>query len=296
MLQSYKWWLIWPWRIEGKNNNICQKEAVCESNTQVEGRFTTIQHTLHTLRLVPFPQRKQVQDELNRMESHQRRVIPLHSMVVVLKWKCVCEVHLIPRVEEVLAQLTWVTIFSKYDTNSGFWQIPLSPESCPLTAFIMGGIASINCLSEYPVYQNYLKKCMNKIIEGLEEVTGLIDDTLVYGKDMAERVGWSNGKTRIRGKLPSWFTIPKNLLRSETECGTSMFLTALVFSGSPLTPSLLINWPRNFMNISWKPILHHSMSHLTQLKVSADEPSFGVGAVLFQHEDQCRKLREDMFK
>lgn len=49
--------------------------------------------------------------------------------------------------------------------------------------------------------------------------------------------------SEIRGdNFPSWLTMPRNHLRSETVWG-SMFLTALVFSGSAVTPSLLI---RNF--------------------------------------------------
>ena len=35
----------------------------------------------------------------------------------------------LPVVEQVLAQLTGAKLFSKLDANSGFWQIPLSPES-----------------------------------------------------------------------------------------------------------------------------------------------------------------------
>jgi len=46
------------------------------------------------------------------------------------------EVHPHPKVDETLAQLTGATVFSKLDANSGFWQIPLSPESRPLTTFI----------------------------------------------------------------------------------------------------------------------------------------------------------------
>ena len=46
------------------------------------------------------------------------------------------EVHPIPRVDEVLAQLSGAAVFSKLDANSGFWQIPLSPESHPLTTFL----------------------------------------------------------------------------------------------------------------------------------------------------------------
>ena len=46
------------------------------------------------------------------------------------------ERHQLPAVEQVLAQLTGATIFSKLDANSGFWQIPLAPESAKLTTFI----------------------------------------------------------------------------------------------------------------------------------------------------------------
>ena len=43
------------------------------------------------------------------------------------------EVHPIPCVDESLAQLSGAVLFSKLDANSGFWQIPLTPESRLLT-------------------------------------------------------------------------------------------------------------------------------------------------------------------
>ena len=46
------------------------------------------------------------------------------------------EVHPLPRVDNTLAQLSGAKVFSKLDTNSGFWQIPLATESCLLTTFI----------------------------------------------------------------------------------------------------------------------------------------------------------------
>ena len=98
------------------------------------------------------------------------------------------EVHLIPRVDEALAQLAGVTIFTKLDANSGFWQIPLSPESRLLNTFIMPferyhfnklpfGISSAPEL---------FQRRMITILEGLEGVVCLIDDVLVIGKNEAE--------------------------------------------------------------------------------------------------------------
>ena len=46
------------------------------------------------------------------------------------------ERHQLLAVEQVLAQLTGAKVFSKLDANSGFWQIPLAPESALLTTFI----------------------------------------------------------------------------------------------------------------------------------------------------------------
>ena len=43
------------------------------------------------------------------------------------------EVHPLPEVETTLSQLSGATVFSKIDTNSRFWQIPLDPESRMLT-------------------------------------------------------------------------------------------------------------------------------------------------------------------
>ena len=39
------------------------------------------------------------------------------------------EVHPLSKVDDTLAQLTGAKLFTKLDTNSGFWQIPLSPTS-----------------------------------------------------------------------------------------------------------------------------------------------------------------------
>ena len=46
------------------------------------------------------------------------------------------ERHPLPAVDQTLAQLAGAKVFTKLDTNSGFWQIPLSPNSALLTTFI----------------------------------------------------------------------------------------------------------------------------------------------------------------
>ena len=46
------------------------------------------------------------------------------------------EVHPLPKVDSTLAQLAGAKLFTKLDTNRGFWQVPLSEESRPLTTFL----------------------------------------------------------------------------------------------------------------------------------------------------------------
>ena len=46
------------------------------------------------------------------------------------------EIHPLPKVDDVLTQLSGATVFSKLDANSGFWQIPLDPSSRHLTTFL----------------------------------------------------------------------------------------------------------------------------------------------------------------
>ena len=47
------------------------------------------------------------------------------------------ETHLLPKVDDTLAQLNSAKMFSKLDANSGFWQIPLAEKSHHLTTFLI---------------------------------------------------------------------------------------------------------------------------------------------------------------
>ena len=98
------------------------------------------------------------------------------------------ELYPMPKVDDTLALLSGTTIFSKLDSNSGFWQIPLSKESRPLTTFItpFGRFHfnklpfGISCAPEL------FQRRMNQMLEGLEGVVCLVDDVLVFGSNREE--------------------------------------------------------------------------------------------------------------
>ena len=109
---------------------------------------------LTTPRRVAAPLLPKVKAELDRMRVISKVTTPTDwcaGMVVVPKPSgavriCVDltklnqsmkrEHHILPSVEQVLAQIGNAKVFSKLDANSGFWQIELAEESKLLTTFI----------------------------------------------------------------------------------------------------------------------------------------------------------------
>ena len=113
-------------------------------------------YAIFSPRRVPYPLQNKVKEELCRMESMgvisrvEDSTEWCAGMVAVKKSGgiriCVDlkplnesvrrQPHPLPTVEGILSQLSGAKVFSKLDANSGFWQIPLSPSSRPLTTFL----------------------------------------------------------------------------------------------------------------------------------------------------------------
>ena len=94
----------------------------------------------------------------------------------------------LPKVDENLAQLAGATVFSKLDANSGFWQVPLSEDSKPLTTFITPfGRYWFNKLpfgiSSAP---EHFQRRMNEILDGLDGILCQLDDVLIFGSDQSQ--------------------------------------------------------------------------------------------------------------
>lgn len=92
--------------------------------------------SLYTPRSIPIPL---VKKELERMESmgvisKVDEPTPWCAGMVAVPKKnkgVLRDVHPLPKVDDILAQLPGARLFSKLDANSGFWQIPLQKIASP---------------------------------------------------------------------------------------------------------------------------------------------------------------------
>ena len=166
-------------------------------------------YALSTPRRVAIPLMKAVEKELQPMEALSviaKVTEPTEwcaGMVVVPKANgqvriCVDltklnesvrrEQHPLPAVDQVLAQLAGTKVFSQLDANSGFWQIPLSPESAHLTTFInpfgRSGFPWLPFgITSAP---EHYQRVMSEILRGLSGVVCMMDYVLVHGKTTQE--------------------------------------------------------------------------------------------------------------
>ena len=170
-------------------------------------------YAIASARTVPIPMRKAVQETLQKMEEQgviSKVTEPTEwcaPMVPVAKPKktpeeqmsvriCVdykklnaClkrESFQMPVFEELTAQFAGATVFSKLDAAAGFYQIPLAPDSQPLTTFMtpfgryMFRRLPMGCNIAPEVYQRKVQE----LLEGLDGVAVYMDDIVVYGEDL----------------------------------------------------------------------------------------------------------------
>ena len=160
-------------------------------------------------RRIPFHVRKDVERELERLESLDiiERVTgptPWVSPIVVVPKASgevrICidmreankavkrEKHLMPTIDDLVADLNGATVFSKLDLSSGYHQLELAPESRHITTFsthiglrrYKRLLFGINAASE--VFQNAIEE----ILTGLQGCKNISDDIIVFGATQQE--------------------------------------------------------------------------------------------------------------
>ena len=110
-----------------------------------------------------------------------------------LNARTVKDVYSLSRFEELLYCLNGVQIFTSLDLKSGYWQIELSEESIPLTAFTMSPLGYYQCirmpfgLTNAPAtFQRLVESCLSDLHLNLCII--YLDDIIIFSKTPEEHI------------------------------------------------------------------------------------------------------------
>ena len=98
------------------------------------------------------------------------------------------ERYILPTLEDVAPKLAGAKVFLKLDASSGYWQIPLHPESSRFTTFITP--SGRFCFRRLPFgitsAPEIFQKRMTNLLKDQEGVAAIQDDIIVSGRTVAE--------------------------------------------------------------------------------------------------------------
>ena len=123
----------------------------------------------------------------------ERRVTPLCIDFRKLNSLTVKDSHPLPRICETLESLVGAAHYSTFDMNSGFWQVPMSPESKQYTAFTLGSMGLYECESmpfglcnAPPTFQRLMLNCLGEL--NLTYCLIYLDDVIVFSHTEEEHL------------------------------------------------------------------------------------------------------------
>jgi len=216
---------FWIYVVQGSGSNLLSRKASTEmgliqlnvnelSTVRCKPVKITLQENaqpyhVNVARRVPIPLQEKVSNELNRMETEGviRKVTEptdwCAPMVVVLKKNgsvriCVDlkglnkfvkrERYVIPTINDILPKLSGSVMFSRLDAASGYWQLPLDPDSAKLTTFITP--QGRYCFQRLPFgissASEIFQREVSNILEGIDGVMAYQDDIIICGKTTDE--------------------------------------------------------------------------------------------------------------
>ena len=102
------------------------------------------------------------------------------------KAKGVLSLVLLPKIDEIYAQLKGSKIYSTFNMRSGYYHMVLSEESRPKTAFVssFGKWEFKRCPFGLAQALAYFQRLVNEVLSGLTFAFGYLDDILVFSPDM----------------------------------------------------------------------------------------------------------------
>ena len=101
--------------------------------------------------------------------------------------------HLLPRICETLESLAGAALYSTFDMNSGFWQVPMDEESKQYTAFMLGSMGLYECESMLfglcnapPTFQRLMQNCLGEL--NLTYCLIYLDDVIIFSQTEEEHL------------------------------------------------------------------------------------------------------------
>ena len=101
--------------------------------------------------------------------------------------------HPLPRICATLESLVGAAHYSTFYMNSGFWQVPMSPESKQYTAFTLGSMGLYECESmpfglcnAPPTFQRLMQNCLGEL--NLTYCLIYLDDVIVFSHTEEEHL------------------------------------------------------------------------------------------------------------
>ena len=190
------------------------------------GHTRVVKHEIKLSNPVPFKDRyrripphqyEEVRKHLNemvRVGAIRRSQSPWASVVVLVRKKdgslrfcidlrklterTIKDAYSLPRIEDSLNTLNGAILFSSTDLKSGYWQVELSEESIPYTAFTVGPLGFFECvrmpfgLTNAPAtFQRLMETCLGDM--HLNWCIIYLDDVIVFSKDIPSHL------ERLRG-------------------------------------------------------------------------------------------------
>ena len=101
--------------------------------------------------------------------------------------------HPLPHICETLESLAGAAHYSTFDMNSGFWQVPMSPESKQYTAFTLGSMGlyesesmPFGLCNAPPTFQRLMQNCLGEL--NLRYCLIYLDDVIVFSHTEEEHL------------------------------------------------------------------------------------------------------------
>ena len=195
-------------------------------NLKELGRTSLVQHEIKLSNNIPFKERyrripphqyEEVRKHLQEMlaiGAIHRSTSPWASPVVLVRkkdgslWFCIDlrklnnqtikDAQSLPRIEDSLNCLDGAAIFTSLDLQSGYWQVEMTEDSKPLTAFTVGPLGFYKCvwmpfgLTNAPAtFQHLMETCLGEM--HLKWCIIYLDDIIVFSKTPEEHI------ERLRG-------------------------------------------------------------------------------------------------